>query len=234
MLDKAQPRDPLRAAITEREKCKARVEVATATFARAKDLLREGEARLAEFAAAEEEIISHRADRVRAWAGSGGKKPSMDVPDNLIACRKSRDEATVNVNAARTACKGLSDDLGAAKSALMDAERSAREAALSVVFEEAERIAERLDAVKREMWQLASALRGLSQIWLPSGTDQTLRPIQLPAQALAALHAEEPQTPPNHRPEAQAEAAWRSFHTTLLADPDVKFTDTTYVALRRV
>jgi hypothetical protein len=76
----------------------------------------------------------------------------------------------------RSAYQTLSDELDAAKAALADAERSAREAALSVMSEEAGRIAERLDAAKREMWALSNKLRGLAQIWLPSGTNQTLKP----------------------------------------------------------
>jgi hypothetical protein len=230
MRDKTQPRKILRAAIAERDERKRRVEVATATLTRANDLLREADDRLAEFADVEGAIISHRVDKIKDWAGSNGKKPRMDLPENLIACRKSRDEASENVTAAQFACEALINDLDEAKAVLADAERSAREAALSVMFEEAGRIAERLDAAKREMWRLSATLHGLSQIWLPTGTDRTQRPVPLSPQVLAALAAEEPQTPPNQRPEAQAEAAWRSFHTALLADPEVTFEGASFVA----
>ena len=223
MLNKTRPRDLLRAAIAERAERQRCVEAATDTLARANDLLREAEAKLAEFAGVEEAIISHRADKVKAWAGSGGKKPGMDVPEDLIARRKARDEASENVSAAHAAYKALSGDLTAAKSALARAERGANEAALSVVVEEAGRIAPRLDAAKREVWQLTYQLRGLSELWLPIGADQTPRPVHLSPQVLAALLAEEPQYPPLMRPEAKQGAAWRSFHTALLADPEAKF-----------
>jgi hypothetical protein len=42
-------------------------------------------------------------------------------------------------------------------------------------------------------------------------------------QALAALNAQEPQYPPSMRPEVKQAAMWRSFHTALLADPEVTF-----------
>jgi hypothetical protein len=229
-LPKTQPREILRAAIAERDEWQRRVEVATATLARATDLLREAESRLAEFSAVDEEIVSHRADKIKDWAGSGGKKPNATLPENLIARRKARNEASEDVACAQFAAKSLADDLDAAKATLASAACSTRDVTLSVVFEEAEVIAARLAAAKREMWDLASQLRGLAQIWLPNGTDQTLKPIQLPSQVLSSLTSEEPQTPPNQRPEAKQEAAWRSFHTALLADPEVTFEGTSFVA----
>lgn len=230
MLNKTRPRDLLRAAIAERDERLRRAEAARTALTRANDLLREAEAQSAEFAEVEEAIIAHRADRVRAWAGSGGKKPDMDVPESLIARRKSRDEASDRVSAARSACKALSGELNAAKSVLARAERNASEAAISVVVEEAERIAPRLDAAKREAWLLTYQLRGLSELWLPTGLEKTPRPVHLSPQVLAALYLEEPQFPPLMRPEAKQGAAWRSFHTALLSDPEATFEGASLVA----
>jgi len=217
MLNKTQPRDLLRAAIAERDERQHRVEVAAATLARANDLLREGEAHLA---GAEEAIASHRAETLTGRASSGGETPSVDVPENF---RRARDDASENVTAAKSTFRTLSDDLDAARAALTDKECGARDAASSVLFEEAGRIAVRLDAAKREVWQLAYQLRGLTQLFLPSGTDQTPRPVRLSPQVLAALELGEPQHPPLMRPEAKQAGAWRAFHTALLADPEAKF-----------
>jgi hypothetical protein len=114
----------------------------------------------------------------------------MDVPDNLIGRRKSRIEASESVSAAKAACKALSDELSATKSDPARAERSANEAALSVVIEEAGRISPRLDAAKREAWQLAYQLRGLSELWLPTGLDQAPRPIRLAQRGIGLQDAE--------------------------------------------
>jgi hypothetical protein len=68
----------------------------------------------------------------------------------------------------------------------------------------------------------AVQLRGLAELWLPTGADQTPRPVRLPPGA-GRVSAEEPQHPPLMRPEAKQAAAWRSFHVALLADPEAAF-----------
>jgi hypothetical protein len=40
---------------------------------------------------------------------------------------------------------------------------------------------------------------------------------------LAAIEVQEPQYPPLLRPEARCTAAWKAFHTALLADPEAIF-----------
>jgi hypothetical protein len=87
------------------------------------------------------------------------------------------------------------------------------------VLEEAQRIAARLDAAKRVVWRLEAQLRGLGDLWLPTGTDQAPRPVRLSPEVHAALFAQEPQYPPLHRPEIAQAAAWRAFHAALLVDP---------------
>jgi hypothetical protein len=114
---------------------------------------------LSKFAQEDEAIVSHRADRVKAWASSGGKKPGLEIPENLIARRKARDEASESVRAAQAACKALSDEFAAAKSALARAERGVIKGALSVLVVEAGRIGPRPDAAKREVWLLTYQLR---------------------------------------------------------------------------
>jgi hypothetical protein len=113
----------------------------------------------------------------------------------------------------------------AAKVALAEAERSASEAASSVMSEEAERVATYLDAARREVWRLEAQLHGLSELWLPTGKGQAPRPVRLTPQVLGALSAQEPQYPPSMRPEIKQAAAWRSFHAALLADPAVRWDD---------
>jgi hypothetical protein len=152
-------------------------------------------------------------------AVSGGEKPTMEVPESLIARRQACAEASESAAAAASAREVLSKELAAAKAALADAERSVREAALTVLLAEAERIAARLDLAKRESWRLASVLNGLDQLRLPSGADQAPRPVRSP-QVQAALDAQEPQYPPLENPETKYAAAWRAYHTALLADPE--------------
>jgi len=75
---------------------------------------------------------------VKAWAGTGGEKPSGDLPKGLIARRQARDKTIEEIGAAKVACKALSAELDAAKAALSEAERGASESAASVMSEEAE------------------------------------------------------------------------------------------------
>jgi hypothetical protein len=223
MLNRTQPRDVLRAAIDEREGRQRRVDAASATLACADDLRREALCQ-AELAEVEEAIISHRADAMRAWAASPDReKPSMAVPESLIARRRACAEARESAAAAASARKALSDELDEAKSALADAERSAREAALAIVLGEAERIASQLDAAKRETWDLSNKLRGFGRLWVPTGPEQTPKPVRLPPQVQAALDAQEPQHPPLMNPETKHAAAWRAYHAALLADPEATF-----------
>lgn len=178
MLNKTQPRDLLRAAIAARDERRRRVDAASATLACADDLRSEALCQ-ADLLEVEEAIVSHRADAVRAWAArSDGAKPSMAVPESLIARRRACAEASESAAAAASARKALSDELVAAKAALAEAERSAKMAALPIVLEEAGRVAARLDAAKQEVWQFAARLRGLAELWLPTGADQTPRPVR--------------------------------------------------------
>jgi hypothetical protein len=223
MPNKAQPRDHLRATIAKREKRRERVEQAVTALERGEALLHEAEARLAKLSDVEKTIASHHAATVKTWAGSGGEKPCLDVPKTLIARRMAREETVKEVNAAKAACQALSDDLEAAKAALAEAERVASEVAVPVMMEEAERVATYLDAARREVWRLESQLRGLGELWLPTGKDQAPRPVRLPLPTLAALSAQEPQYPPAMRPEIKQAAAWRSFHTALLTEPTTRW-----------
>ena len=158
---------------------------------------------------------------MKAWAGTGGEKPSGDLPKGLIARRQARDKTIEEIGAAKVACKALSAELDAAKAALSEAERGASESAASVMSEEAEqRVTVYLDAARREVWRLESQLRGLGEVWLPTGENQAPRPVRLSPKVHAALNAQEPQYPALMRPEIKQAAAWRAFHTALLTDPD--------------
>jgi hypothetical protein len=159
---------------------------------------------------------------MRAWAAGSGKKPSKEVPEGLIARRQACVEAGESA-AAASARERSSNELDAARAGLADAERSASEAALLIVLEEAERVAARLDAAHREVWHLASQLHRLGQLWLPTGTNKSPKPVRLSPQVQAALFAKEPQYPPSMRPEVKQSAAWRSYHAALLADPEATF-----------
>jgi hypothetical protein len=96
-------------------------------------------------------------------------------------------------------------------------------AALAILLDEAERVAARLDEAHRQVWYLASQLHGLGQLFLPTGTNKTPKAVPLSPHVQAALFAKEPQHPPTMRPEVKQAAAWRTFHSKLLADPEATF-----------
>ena len=219
MLDKMTPRDQLRAAIAEREKRRQNVEKATTAADRGNALLRDAEARLVQLSQVEGDIAAHTAEAVKKWAGgSTGEKPSLEVPKNLVARRKARDETREKVEAAKVACKALSGELDAAKAALSQSECAASEATVPVMQEEAERVATYLVAARREVWRLEAQLRALGETWI-AGREGP-RPVRLSRKVLDAIDPVQPQYPPLMRPEIKQSAAWRAFHTDLLTDPD--------------
>jgi hypothetical protein len=221
MLNKMQPRDHLRAAIAEREKRRQSVETAEAALGRGNGLLRDAEASLAQLSDVDDAIAAHHAQKVKTWAGTGGERPNADVPANLVERRKARDETREEVEAAKIACKALSDELDEAKLALAEAERTASEATVPVMSEEAKQISSYLTASRRQVWHLEAQLRALGETWLPTGKDGAPTPVRLSRQVLDALSAQEPQYPPSMRPEIKQSAAWRSFHAALLHDPEM-------------
>jgi hypothetical protein len=155
---------------------------------------------------------------VKAWAGTGGERPSGDVPKSLIARRQARDRTVEEIGAAKVACKALSNDLDAAKAALAEAERAASEATEPVMLEQAERDATFLVAARREVWRLEAKLRALGETWI--SRREGPRAVRISRKILDALGAQEPQYVPSMRPEIKEAAAWRAFHTALLTDPD--------------
>jgi hypothetical protein len=158
------------------------------------------------------------AQQVKAWAGTGGEKPSGDLPKSLIARRQARDKTVEEIGAAKVACKALSGEFEVAKAAFADAERGASEAAMPIMLEEAEQIATFLTAARREVWRLEAQLRALGETWI-NGREGP-RPVRLSRQVLDAIDPAEPQYPPSMRPEIKQATAWRAFHTALLSDPD--------------
>jgi hypothetical protein len=167
---------------------------------------------------------------VKIWAGTGGEKPSGDLPKSLIARRQARDKTVEEIGAAKVACKALSDELDAAKAAFSEAERSASEAALPVMLEEAEQVVGYLIAARREVWRLEAQLNALGETWIPGREGP--RPVRLSRRLLDALSSAQPQYPPSMRPEIKQSAAWRAFHAALLADPDKKWEEETLLRFR--
>jgi hypothetical protein len=213
-----EPRDLLSAAIDKRDERQRRVDAAVATIACADDLQDEAICQ-AELVTIQEAINSHRADAMRAFAANpGSKKPSMAIPESLIARRKACEEATQSAAAAASARKALIDELEGAKASLATAERSVNQAALPILLAEAEHVAALLQASKQQTWALANVLRGFTEIWVPTGVDGALRPVPMSPAVRAALDLQEPQCVPSMRPEAKQAAVWRAFYTALLTD----------------
>jgi hypothetical protein len=174
---------------------------------------------LAQLSDVDNAIAAHHAQKVKTWAGTGGEKPNAQVPESLIALRNALDETREEVEAAKIACKALSDELDAAKTAFADAERAASEATVPVMLEEAEPAATYLVAARREVWRLEAQLRALGETWV-SRRDGP-RAVRLSRTILDALSMQEPQHPPSMRPEIKQSPRWRALHSALLADPDV-------------
>jgi hypothetical protein len=194
------------------------VQKAVAALDRGNALLRDAEASLSQLSDIDDAIAVHHAEKVKAWAGTGGEKPSGEVPKNLLARRRARDETQEEIDAARIACKALSDELDVAKAAFADSERAASEATVPVMLEEAERAATYLVAARREVWRLEAQLRALGETWV-SGREGP-RAVRLSRTILDALDAVEPQYPASMRPETKQSAAWRAFHAALLNDAE--------------
>jgi hypothetical protein len=144
----------------------------------------------------------------------------MALPDRLVARRKACADAAESAAAAASARKALIADLEAAKRTLADAERAVRQAALPLVLAEAERVAALLDCSKKRTWALANVIRGLTEVWVPTGASGALRPVPMSPAVLAALDLQEPQCVPSMRPEEKQAAVWRAFYTALLTDSE--------------
>ena len=140
-----------------------------------------------EFADVDQAIATHHAQQVKAWAGTGGERPSGDLPKSLIARRQTRDKTVEEIGAAKVACKALSEELDTAKAALAEAERNVSETALPIMLEEAEGIATYLIAARREVWRLEAQLRALGETWV-SGKEGP-RPVRFSRKVHDALSA---------------------------------------------
>jgi hypothetical protein len=155
-------------------------------------------------------------DRTRARpqmrGRANGRRHSGDAGLTSSLCwnarRNRRCEAGLPDAVKRPGCRRL----------LSEAERAASEATEPVMLEEAERVATYLVAARREVWRLEAQVNGLAETWI-SGREGP-RPVRLSRKLLDALSPVEPQYPPSMRPEIKQTAAWRAFHTALLANPE--------------
>ena len=220
MLSQPKPREILRNAITERDLRQKRFDAAQVALARAELMLCETEQNLSTFADVEEQIASHGASVVRSSIDTGEKSENLSLPETIVARRTARDKARDTVATAKSAHRTLSNELDAAKAPLAEANSSVCQASQLVMIEDAERIAARLQSAKREVWDLAARLRGLSEVWLPDKTQQSLRPIRLSRSIIDAIAAEEPQCAFAARPELKHTATWQSYYAELLLDSE--------------
>jgi hypothetical protein len=223
MLSQPKPREILRNAITERDLRQKRFDAAEVALARAELMLCEAEQNLSTFADVEEQIASHGANIVMASIGTGDKSANLSLPETIVARRTARDEAREIVATAKSAHKTLSNEQDAAKAPLAEANSSVCQASQLVMIEDAERIAARLQSAKREVWDLAAQLRGLSELWLPDKTTQSLRPFPLSPSIVDTIGTQEPQYAFAARPEVKHTTTWRSFYTELVVNPEAKF-----------
>lgn len=220
MFSQPKSRQILRSAIAERDLRQKRFATAQVALARAELMLCEAEAHLREFADVDEAISLNNAEGIKTRVRSGGKPPKMSVPENLLARRKGRDAVRAQVAAAKSVATKLLDEANAARSVLAEANFAVSEAAQAIIFEEASAVATRLRSVNRERWLLANQLRGLAELWLPTTTNQTMRPARLPQSVLESLAEQEPQYGRDARPEVKHTAAWRALYTALLTDAE--------------
>jgi hypothetical protein len=223
MSEPADLRAALAAAIEARTAAASHLAAAEQAASRAAELLADADAQLADHADLDNRIGDAQAERIAAWASTGGDAPPPsfdDLPHDLAEARSQRDKAVSRAAAARGASVSLDIAKVRAAEALRQAEQCVSDAAVAVLIEEAEPLAAELVETKRRAWDLADRLTGLTQLWAGS-PPQPIRPT--PAM-LDALHLDRSERPILAAPsEAHEAACWRAYHAALIADATAAF-----------
>ena len=212
----------LRDAVAAREAARERSNLATAAARRGEQLLAGAEAQLAACAASDRPATASRAAEIRAWASSGADQPPALADAEADTRRHRRQDAEERVRAARAATEALAEEVRNAAAALRRADDAVGAAATAVMQAEADAIGGRAGTSPRQtVWSLSSRLHGLGQTWLPDAFGM-LQSVQLSQRALDALWKEQPPQRPISAPNAEAEEAtrWRSYHRALIDDPE--------------
>lgn len=161
------PRAMLRAVLVVRDAAAERVRAAAEAAGRARQLLAEAEANLAEFRAVEDRVSARHSGAVRAWASAGsGERPSLETPAALADARHQRADAEAHVSAIRDAYDGLATDLAAAEREAADAAAAVHPAVIAVQVGDMHRDLDRLDVVRAEAQRLRERTASLGMTLL--------------------------------------------------------------------
>jgi hypothetical protein len=209
-------RDELRKAITEREVARETFRVSSETAAKAKELLKAAQAKLAAIGDVNEEILNCRAASFKR-AAQGGPKPSLSLPDDLVRRSRARDDAAATVAATQAAYASLSGELATAEVALHKAEAKVSEKASAVLVAGAAEPGRNLNAIWNELWATIDALNALRlalRVKLPADIVRTLQ----------SFEAMDHRGFPGGRNAALATAAqhWKAYHAALCADAEAQ------------
>jgi hypothetical protein len=212
-------REVLKRAIHERDTVKEALRVASETAAKAKELLRAAQAKLAAFGDVNDEILKHRAASYKS-AAQGGPKPTLSLPEELLRRSRDRDDAASAVAAVQAAHASLAGELAAAESALHKAESKVSEKASEVLAAGAAEPGRALTEIWNEMWSTIDALNALRlalRVKVPADIVRTLQ----------SFEAMDHRQFPGGRNAALATAAqhWKAYHAALCADADATAPD---------
>jgi hypothetical protein len=202
------PRAVLRAAIGDRLSADGAVSRASATTKRAKQHLDDCEAKLDGFKTTDSEIAQFRADRVKAWASSGGDRPGAEeLPAALCARRELRNQAEEARSSAKIAHEQLLGDLATAKGEMAKCEARVRAAAAAIILSKAGELAGDLRKARVEVARLYDRLSGLGAWWVAAGEGQGPRPF-LEGRGGRIIHILQNDESLLRSPQSGAETSW--------------------------
>jgi hypothetical protein len=212
-------RDELRKAITEREVARETFRVSSETAAKAKELLKAAQVKLAAFGDVNAEILDCRAASFKR-AAQGGPKPSLNLPDELVRRSRARDDAAATVAATQAAHASLSGELAAAEVALHKAESKVSEKASEVLVAGAAEPGRALTDIWGELWATIDALNALRlglRVKLPADIVRTLQ----------SFESMDHRQHPGGRNQQLSSAAqhWKAYHAALCADANATAPD---------
>jgi len=221
MLATTGPRELLRLAIAERDQAAETEANAARAVVRARQLVDDAEQTLAALASVDDEISAHHASAIKAWAASGGERPSSELPSNLSAKKASKAEAEKIVYSAKRAHELLNAELLTAAGRLQGRTAAVERAAGAVLSAEALQLIEELQQARRKVWALEDKLKTLGTVRVSEADGRSVL-IQMPPTLFAALNETAPpmlalSVP---KPHEIAQARWNKCLQALMQDPD--------------
>jgi hypothetical protein len=221
MLATTKVRELLRVAIAERDQATEVEANAARAVVRAKALVDDAEQALAVLAGVEDEISTHRAGAVKAWATNGGERPSGDLPPHLASKEAAKADAETKLTEARSTHELLKTELVAAAGRLQGRNAAVQRAAGAVLSAEAEPIIDQLRQARRLVWSLEDKLKSLSTVRVAEADGRSVL-IKMPAATFAAINETAPPMLAGNVPKPYeiAQARWNKYLQALTQDPN--------------